>query len=401
MTAEVRTGCPIPARTGRNGSWWQQLLPGNWRPLIQLVDVLTACYTDTTGDAAPGEGSALRARVRAATAQAAGDPTGWWTPTVEELRWAAGRAWRDEPRCIGRWRWNNLALRDSRHLTDPDDIAADLAAHLREATRDGQIKPVVTVLHPHVRIANEQLIGYAGYHHSGGVLGDPRHTAITDLAIETGWFGSRVPTLADWQHRTRFDVLPLLFTTPATPEQTLFLRELHGDAVREVALHHPDHPGIAGLGVRWYAVPALTSHELVLTDTVAYPVVISGHYLSTEIACRDLADPDRYDQLPVIAEHLGLDTSSPRSDWQAHAQLVLHQAVLASFDAAGVRISDPVTEAAHYQHWIGREQTAGRVVREDWSWIVPPHAPATTTVFHRYLPPPVPFLPAYRPRTHR
>ncbi|MFG1921080.1 nitric oxide synthase oxygenase [Cryptosporangium sp. NPDC048952] len=398
MTADVRTGCPIPART-RQGSWWQQLLPESWRPLTQLIDVLTACYTD---DTTPRDGLALRARVRTATAEASTNPARRWTPTLDELRWAAHRAWRDEPRCIGRWRWNALTVRDRRQLTDPDDLAIDLVAHLREATRDGQIKPVVTVLHPDVEIRNEQLIGYAGYRlPGGGILGDPRHTEVTSRALDAGWSGGHRPTLADWERRTQFDVLPLLFTAPGSaPGQPPVLRELPASAVRQVELHHPDHPGLATLGLRWYTVPALTSHDLVLTDTVAYPVVISGHYLSTEIACRDLADTDRYDLLPAVAELLALDTSSPRSDWHAHAQLVLHQAVLHSFDAAGVRISDPITEAGHYQRWVQREHEAGRVVREDWSWIVPPHAPASTAVFHRYLPlPVVPTLPAYRART--
>jgi nitric-oxide synthase len=118
---------------------------------------------------------------------------------------------------------------------------------------------------------------------------------------------------------------------------------------------------------------------------VHYPLSpFNGWYLGTEIGARNLADPDRYDLLPVLAARLGLDTSSEVTLWRDRALVELNRAVLWSFHRAGVRISDHHTESRRFLAHIEREERAGRRTPADWTWIVPPMSGAATPVFHRY-----------------
>src|SRR6266536_3183580 len=99
---------------------------------------------------------------------------------------------------------------------------------------------------------------------------------------------------------------------------------------------------------------------------------------------RSLGDNGRYDQLPVIAERMGLDTSSERTLWRDLALVEANVAVLHSFALAGVTITDHHTESRRFLEHLRREEEAGRSCPADWSWIVPPVSGSTTPVFHRY-----------------
>ena len=64
---------------------------------------------------------------------------------------------------------------------------------------------------------------------------------------------------------------------------------------------------------------------------VCYPAApFNGWYMGTEIGARNLADVDRYDLVPVVADRLGLDTAASRSLWrdQALVELNLRRAAL-------------------------------------------------------------------------
>jgi nitric-oxide synthase len=75
----------------------------------------------------------------------------------------------------------------------------------------------------------------------------------------------------------------------------------------QVPLRHPDHAWFGDRGLRWYALPAVSNMYLRIGG-IRYPAApFSGWYMCTEIA-RDLGDTFRYDQLPVIAAGLGLNT---------------------------------------------------------------------------------------------
>ncbi|MCR6483598.1 nitric oxide synthase oxygenase [Amycolatopsis sp. OK19-0408] len=321
------------------------------------------------------------ARVRAEIAE-----TGTYTHTPAELAFGARVAWRNSARCIGRLYWNSLRIRDRRKAAGAAAIADECVTHLRQATRAGRIRPTITIFAPDTpaapgpRIHNEQLIRYAGYRfEDGSVLGDPRHAEFTERVRRLGW---RPP-----ERRGSFDVLPLLVeAVPGEPR----LFTLPPDAVLEVPLTHPDHRWFAGLGLRWHAVPAISNMPLEIGG-VTYPAApFNGWYLGTEIGARNLADEQRYDLLPVIAELMGLDTASERTLWRDRALVELTLAVQHSFDAAGVTMADHHTESRRFLSHLDREERAGRRCPADWSWLVPPLSGGQTAVFHRYYDPPDP-----------
>ncbi|MEV4802086.1 nitric oxide synthase oxygenase [Nonomuraea sp. NPDC049421] len=310
---------------------------------------------------------------------------GTYTHTYEELEFGARVAWRNSNRCIGRLYWRSLKVRDRREVSTAEGVALECVAHLRAATGSGagaqapagKVRPTITVLPPDTpalrgpRILNDQLIRYAGYRTKDGVVGDPANVALTETAQALGWQG----------RGGKFDVLPLIIH-PGRGRPLLC--NLPGDAVLEVPLTHPEYPWFEELGLRWHAVPAISNMCLEIGG-LCYPCApFNGWYMGTEIGARNLADADRYDLLPVVAERLGLDTSSERSLWRDHAMVELNVAVLHSFERAGVTMTDHHTESRRFLTHLEREEKAGRVCPADWSWIVPPMSGSATPVFHRY-----------------
>jgi len=327
------------------------------------------------------------------------DRYGTYAHTAAELVFGARVAWRNSNRCIGRLYWRSLQVRDRRHATSAEQVAAEAVAHLRQATNGGRVRPTITVLAASTperdgpMIWNEQLIRYAGYRlPDGTVVGDPRYADFTDAAFALGWPGGQ---------GTPFDVLPLVVQGLGEPPR---LFELPADAVLEVPLSHPRYEWFADLDLRWHAVPAISNMCLEIGG-VCYPAApFNGWYMGTEIGARNLADANRYDLLPVVAGLLGLDTSGERSLWRDRALVELNLAVLHSFDAAAVTVADHHTESHRFLTHLAKEERAGRVTPADWSWIVPPISGAATAVFHRYyddvdLRPNFVHHPEARPRT--
>jgi nitric-oxide synthase len=323
-------------------------------------------------------------KARAAAVRAEIEATGTYRHTPAELTHGARVAWRNSNRCIGRLYWHSLQVRDRRHISDADGVASESVAHLRQATNGGRIRPLITVFAPDApgrpgpRIWNEQLVRYAGYASGpgtgtepGSVVGDPRNAGLTERALRLGWPGGP---------GTPFDLLPLVIEDgDAKPR----LFELPQDAVMEVELRHPEESWCQGLGLRWHAVPAIANMCLEIGG-ICYPAApFNGWYMGTEIGARNLADTDRYDLLPRVAEHLGLDTTSDRSLWKDRALVELNRAVLHSFDRAGVTVTDHHTESRRFLTHLDQERRHGRGVGADWSWIVPPISGSATPVFHR------------------
>ena len=329
------------------------------------------------------------------------DATGTYAHTTEELEFGARLAWRNAARCIGRLYWRSLHVRDRRHVRTPADVAAECVEHLRVATRGGRIRSTITVFAPDrpgapgPRIHNDQLVRYAGHRMpSGAVRGDGKYTDFTDRAVALGWRRPDPPG--------RFDVLPLLIAD-GDGEPELF--ELPPGAVLEVPLTHPDHAWFADLRLRWHAVPAISNMPLEIGGVTYQAAPFNGWYLGTEIGARNLVDADRYDLLPVIAERLGLDTSSERTLWRDRALVEMVRAVQHSFDVAGVTMADHHSESRRFLTHVEREERAGRRCPADWSWIVPPVSGGLTPVYHRYYDEPDPstrpafLLPTPRPST--
>jgi nitric-oxide synthase len=294
---------------------------------------------------------------------------------------SARMAWRNSVRCIGRLHWKSLDVIDCRSLDNTDDIYEALLTHLEAATNGGSIRPTMTLFRPwentgnEIRIWNHQLIRYAGYGNKAGeTIGDPMNRELTEIVRSLGWQPPGEPT--------PFDVLPLLIQCG----NELKLYDLPRSAVMEVALRHPRLSWFEGLRLRWYALPAI-SDMIFATGSETYSCApFNGWYMGTEIGARNLGDKQIYNQLPVIAEKMGMDTAEPANLWQDHALVELNEAVLWSFEQEGVRIIDHHTASGEFMRFCKNEETSGRTPSADWSWIVPPVSGSATPVFHRYYP---------------
>jgi nitric-oxide synthase len=309
--------------------------------------------------------------------------TGTYRQTYPELDWGARVAWRQSTRCIGRARWQSLAVRDARHAVTVGQVAEELTEHLRFATNGGRIRSTLTVFRAdgedgaRIVIVNDQLIRYAGYRQpDGGVLGDPRYVEFTDRVRRLGWQAPAV--------RSRFDVLPWLIETSTEGAR---LVPVPSGTVLEVPISHPDLPWFAELGLRWHAVPAVSNMRLRIGGLNYSCAPFNGWYLVDEIATRNFGDPGRYDQLPAIAARMGLDTSRNDNFWQVRAAVELNTAVLHSFRSAGVRIEEPIAESRLFRTFAEREEAAGRPVYADWSWINGHLGSGFGDAWHRYYDP--------------
>lgn len=290
----------------------------------------------------------------------------------EELGYGAKLAWRNSARCVGRAYWPALAVRDLRHITTPDGVFAGLRAHLRLAWNGGQIKPLISVFGPGVRIINDQLIRYAGHPDgNGGHLGDPQNADLTARLRRYGWEPPAQPG--------PFDVLPLAIEAAGE----VHLYSLAPQDIQEIQFSHPDHPAFAALNLKWHALPVISDLGLSVGGLRFSCAPFSGWYLQTEIAARNLADSQRYDQLPRVAQALNLDTRRERSLWRDRALLELNMAVLHSFDAAGVKLADHHSVSRHFVRFEARKCRAGRAVQGRWSWLISPLSPATSPIWHR------------------
>lgn len=361
------------------------------RPVVPAVDIAEAeefqrLFHAENGEAettscgtAPSSGT-LEFRRRMEQVRREVETSGSYWHTARELAFGARVAWRNSARCIGRLYWQSLKVRDLRDVHTVDGVAQQCVRHLRTATNGGKVRPLISVFPPETpetpapRIWNEQLVRYAGYaREDGSVLGDPHYRAFTEAVRSYGW-----------QHpveRGAFDVLPLVVETAAEGPHMF---ALPNSAIHEVPLSHPEYSWFEELGLRWHAVPVI-SHMRLTIGGVSYPAApFNGWYMGTEIGARNLADQDRYDLVPVVAERLGLEMSRADTLWRDRALVELNRAVLHSFHEHGVTITDHHTEADRFLRHLRREEDAGRRCPVDWSWIVPPMSGAQTPVFHRY-----------------
>lgn len=299
--------------------------------------------------------------------------------TKDELTYGAKVAWRNSSRCIGRIFWETLNVRDLRHLTTAVDIFDAIVEHIQFATNGGNIRSTISIFapdlpeQPGIRIWNPQLIRYAGYRQAERtIIGDPDQTKLTQICQHLGWKGQG----------TRFDVLPLIIQMPGQEPQ---LFNLPKEVVIEVPIVHPEYAWFADLGLKWHALPAVSDWRLEIGGISYSCAPFSGWYMSAEIGARNLSDAGRYNQLPVIAERMGLNTRSKLSLWQDQALIELNRAVLHSYTACGVTIVDHHTASTQFmRHWQ-REAEAWRIVPADWGRIVPPLSASTLEVFHQEM----------------
>ncbi|MDA0315278.1 MAG: nitric oxide synthase oxygenase [Bacteroidetes bacterium] len=303
--------------------------------------------------------------------------TGTYRLTEEELGFGAKLAWRNSNRCMGRLFWKSLKVRDLRTLTTSAEVFADALEHLESATQGGKIRSTLSVYATEhegdrgFRILNKQLVRFAGYTlPNGKILGDPDSLAFTRYCMSLGWEGKK----------TAFDLLPLVIQRQGEPASWFAIPE---EKVFRVALSHPEYPWFKDLGLQWYAVPVISDMRLEIGG-ISFPCApFNGWYMLTEIAARNLGDVQRYNLLPVLAKKLNLNTRQVKTLWKDKALLVLQEAVLYSFQLQGVTLVDHHTAAEQFLEFCKQEESKGRVVQADWTWIVPPAASSTLGVFHQ------------------
>ena len=106
----------------------------------------------------------------------------------------------------------------------------------------------------------------------------------------------------------------------------------------------------------------------------------NGWYMGTEIGARNLADHDRYNLLPAVAEMMDLDTSRNGTLWKDKALIELNIAYYTLLKQ-GVSIVDHHTAAQQFQQFEKQEAACGRVVTGNGCGL-----------FHHYLQLPLIFI---------
>ena len=301
--------------------------------------------------------------------------TGTYTHTLEELSFAAKLSWRNSIRCVGRLHWQGLKVRDFRHVTTEDQMFDAIFEHIEMATNKGELQAVMTVFPPkkklQARVWSPQLFRYAGYRHSdGSILGDPANVELTRVALNLGW---KPPA-----SRTPFDLLPVIVQIAG--RRPVF-REIPLELVLEVPLLHPNFPWFSELGLKWYALPAVSEMKMDAGGIIYPAIPFNGWYQGTEIGARNLSDTGRYNMLPTIARRMGLDMQNDRSLWKDRALVELNVAVLHSFEKHKVRLVDHHYSTKSFEEFEENEKKAGRPVHAKWHWIVPPMSASTTNAY--------------------
>ncbi|MGD1920684.1 MAG: nitric oxide synthase oxygenase, partial [Pleurocapsa sp.] len=299
------------------------------------------------------------------------ETTGTYEHTLDELTYGGRLAWRNSSRCVARYFWQSLKVRDMRHLETEEQMFKAIVEHIKLGTNGGDLRAVMTVFKPDGRrLWNSQLLRYAAYRQTdGSILGDPANLEFTEQAIKLGW---------QKEKKTAFDYLPIIIQLPDS-EPRLF--EIPPEIILDVPLSHPRHQWFAELGLKWYALPAVCNMSLDLGGIQYTCMPFNGFYMGTEIGGRNLSDTYRYNMLTVIAEKLGLDISSNDTLWKDFAVAELNLAVVHSFKQHDVRLIDHHTMTDYFMQFMSDEQQCQRPVHADWGWIVQPVSGSTTPVY--------------------
>jgi nitric-oxide synthase len=297
--------------------------------------------------------------------------TGTYEHTFDELAYGAKLAWRNSSRCVGRNFWQNLNLRDMRHLETEAEMFQAILEHIKLATNGGDLRAVITVFKPDGRrVWSPQYFRYAGYRQSdGSILGDPANVELTDVALSLGWKGGP---------GTRFDYLPIILQLPGKEPQWF---ELPPELIQEVPLSHPRYDWFEELELKWYSIPAVANMAFDIGGIQYTAAPFNGFYLSTEIGASNFAETGRYYTLPEIAKRMGLDCSQNMTLWKDLAMVELNVAVLHSYKQHGVRLLDHHTITETFVTFAKDEEQCGRTLYADWGWVVPPMSASLTPLF--------------------
>ncbi|RVE54796.1 hypothetical protein evm_000563 [Chilo suppressalis] len=305
--------------------------------------------------------------------------TGTYQLKSSELNFGVKLGWRNATRCIGRIQWKKLQMFDCREVTNATGMFKALCDHIRYATNKGNIRSAITIFPQRTegkgdyRIWNPQLISYAGYRQPDGtVLGDPAKVEFTEICVKLGW----KPPYTAW------DILPLVLSADGKdPEYFDIPREI----VMEVHMEHPKYEWFKDLGLRWYALPAVSNMSLDCGGLQFTATAFNGWYMGTEIGCRNLSDSNRLNIIESVAMKMGLDTNSYVSLWRDRALVEVNIAVLHSFHRDNVSIVDHHSASEQFMKHLDNENKSRGGCPADWVWIVPPMSGSLTAVFHQEM----------------
>nr|ADK62525.1 endothelial nitric oxide synthase [Rhinella marina] len=305
--------------------------------------------------------------------------TGTYQLKLTELTFGAKQGWRNAARCVGRIQWSKLQVFDARDCRSAQEMFTHVLNHIKYAPNKGNIRSAITIFPQRkdgttdFRIWNSQLIRYAGYRKADDtVVGDPANVELTDLCVQLGWK----------PRGGRFDVLPLLLQANGDDPKVF---EIPPELVLEVPIRHPNYEWFADLGLKWYALPAVSSLLLEIGGLEFPAVPFNGWYMNTEIGMRNLCDSYRYNICEDVAKSLGLDTKKTSSLWKDRAALEVNIAVLHSYQADKVTIVDHHSATESFMKHLENETRLRGGCPADWVWIVPPMSGSLTPVFHQEM----------------
>ena len=314
--------------------------------------------------------------------------TGTYFHTKEELDFGAKLAWRNSNRCVGRHFWRQLDVFDCRKLYDASSVFKALEHHIEHAFNNGTIKSTITIFAPRnpskqttdrVRILNHQLIRYAGFENiDKTILGDPHSKSLTKALLSNGWRP---------KYKTAFTPMPWWIEINGKKIEPYTIFESKAHLLHEVKLEHPDNKRFNQLDLKWYSMPILSDMALVIGGIIYPCAPFNGWYMGTEIGARNLADEERYNYLPKIAEVFKLDKKDDRTLWRDRAIVELNRAILYSFDRDHVRIGDHHNITRQFEKFCENEEKAQCPITGDWSWLVPPISASQTPTFYQEFDP--------------
>ncbi|XP_072944441.1 nitric oxide synthase-like [Epargyreus clarus] len=305
--------------------------------------------------------------------------SGTYQLKTPELVFGAKLAWRNATRCIGRIQWKKLQIFDCREVTTANGMFEALCNHIKYSTNKGNIRSAITIFPQRTdgkhdyRIWNPQLISYAGYLQSdGSVIGDPGRVEFTEVCMKLGW---KPPG-------TAWDILPLVLSADGKdPEFFDIPREI----VLEIEMEHPKYTWFKELGLRWYALPAVSNMSLDCGGLEFTGTAFNGWYMGTEIGCRNFCDANRLNIVEAVANKMGLDTNSYVSLWKDQAMVEINIAVLHSFHRENTSIVDHHSASEQFIKHLDNENKSRGGCPSDWVWIVPPMSSSLTSVFHQEM----------------
>ncbi|EJK55330.1 hypothetical protein THAOC_24946, partial [Thalassiosira oceanica] len=308
------------------------------------------------------------------------ETTGIYTHTFDELQHGARVAWRNAPKCSNRGYWAGLKLLDCRHVKSNDGMFDSCLKHLTQAMSTGSSEAFITVFppsHPRAKasgpqIWNGQLLQYAAYQTEDGVMGDPANLLFTEmLSSRFGWLGPKDGI------RSEHDYLPLIIQSSPEVDPELF--EIPLGCAPPVHIHHPKHPELSELDMRWYPSPAVCALDLSLGGINYTAVPFNGWYATTEVL-RDLTDESRYNMLLPVANILGINMDD-NPVWKDEVMAILNKAIHHSFKSAKLAIVDNHTLIDGFYKWYHSEMKTRQYCPVNWKWVIPPMSSSTNDAY--------------------